>query len=141
IVTYRDKDLIQLDEELTLLDNYIFIQKKRYGDSLQLNINLDKSTRHAFLIPPLTLQLLAENAIKHNSVSKETPLVIDLFVSMELLYVRNNMNPKIQKEKSTGLGLQNIVSRYKLLTSLPVKIDHAEDHFTVALPLLNESLS
>ncbi len=141
IVTYRDKDLIQLDEELTLLDNYIFIQKKRYGDSLQLNINLDKTTRHAFLIPPLTLQLLAENAIKHNSVSKETPLVIDLFVSMELLYVRNNMNPKIQKEKSTGLGLQNIVSRYKLLTSLPVKIDHAEDHFTVALPLLNESLS
>lgn len=141
IVTYRDKDLIQLDEELNLLDNYIFIQRKRYGNSLTLNINLEQSSRHEFLIPPLTLQLLAENAIKHNSVSKETPLVIDLFISQGMLFIRNNVNPKIQKEKSTGLGLQNIVSRYKLLTELPVKIDHATDHFTVALPLLNENVS
>ena len=109
--------------------------------SLTLNINLDQASRHDYLIPPLTLQLLAENAIKHNSVSKETPLVIDLFISQGMLYIRNNVNPKIQKEKSTGLGLQNIVSRYKLLTELPVKIDHATDHFTVALPLLNETSS
>ncbi|MFN8143693.1 MAG: two-component regulator propeller domain-containing protein [Bacteroidia bacterium] len=141
IVTYRDKDLIRLEEELNLLDNYIFIQKKRYGDSLQLNIHVDPEVRHSFLIPPLTLQLLAENAIKHNSVSRETPLGIDLFFSQDLLFVRNNVNPKIHKEKSTGLGLQNIVNRYKLLTTLPVKIDHAEDHFTVALPILNETVS
>ncbi|HRH66441.1 MAG TPA: two-component regulator propeller domain-containing protein [Bacteroidia bacterium] len=139
IVTYRDRDLIPLDEELTLLENYIFIQRKRYGDSLMMNIHLDPGTRQNFQIPPLTLQLLAENAIKHNSVSKETPLVIDLFVSNEMLFVRNNINPKIQKEKSTGLGLQNIINRYKLLTSLPVKVDHATDHFTVALPLLTEN--
>lgn len=141
IVTYRDKDIIPLEEEINLLDNYIFIQKKRYGDNLKLNINLDKGTRLSSMIAPLTLQLLAENAMKHNAVSRESQLTLDLYEAQGMLFVRNNINPKIQQERSTGLGLQNIISRYKLLTTVPVRIDQGADHFTVAIPLLKENLS
>ncbi|MBL0103365.1 MAG: histidine kinase [Bacteroidetes bacterium] len=110
IVSYREKSLISLKEELELVSNYIFIQKKRYGKSLELINDLKDEQIRGTTIPPLTLQLLAENAIKHNAVSKETPLKIEIFVSDNKIVVSNNINPKINKETSEGVGLQNIIS-------------------------------
>ncbi|MBK6987505.1 MAG: histidine kinase [Bacteroidetes bacterium] len=78
IVNYRDKNLIYLNEEISLLQNYIYIQRERYGENLKIVIDLKKETLSTFAIPPLTLQLLAENALKHNAISKETPLEIRL---------------------------------------------------------------
>ena len=137
IVNYRDKNLIFLDEEISLLENYIFIQKERYGDNLRIKIDLNEDTKRSFSIPPLTLQLLAENALKHNAISKETPLEISLYSDKERLVIQNNINRKISKERSSGMGLQNIIGRYKLLTKEKVEIDETVSTFTVSLPMLN----
>ena len=138
IVNYRDKNLIFLEEEISLLENYIFIQKERYGDNLRIVINLDQKIRSTFLIPPLTLQLLAENALKHNAISRDTPLQIELYSENDRLIIRNNINRKISKERSSGMGLQNIAGRYRLLTKEKVEIEETVSTFTVSLPKLNQ---
>ena len=137
IVTFRDKNLISVAEELKLLDTYIFIQKKRYGNNLRLEINLDESTSKINCLAPLTLQLLAENAIKHNAISKESPLVITINSEKGKLQISNNINLKIAKEKSTGFGLQNIKSRYELLTNEKIEIIQEENRFIVKIPIIN----
>ena len=124
-------------EELKLLDTYIFIQKKRYGNNLRLEINLDESTSKINCLAPLTLQLLAENAIKHNAISKESPLVITINSEKGKLQISNNINLKIAKEKSTGFGLQNIKSRYELLTNEKIEIIQEENRFIVKIPIIN----
>ena len=138
IVNYRDKDVITLKEELELLQTYFFIQQKRFGNSLSLNINLSEQEKAQNFIPPLTMQLLAENAIKHNAVSKETPLAIDIFMAEERLIVRNNINPKFSSAAGAGMGLQNIINRYTLLSKYNVSIDKGDQFFTVSLPLLKQ---
>ena len=95
-------------------------------------------------VPPLTLQLLAENAIKHNAVSKEGILKITISAKNEKMEISNNINPKIGKETSTGMGLQNIINRYELLTTEKIEINKDENIFSVKIPLLtskNESLN
>ena len=144
IVNYREVNLITVQEEIQLLDNYIFIQKKRYGDNLILEILLDETTRKNKYVPPLTLQLLAENAIKHNAVSIESKLTITISAKKDKLEINNNINPKIGKESSTGMGLQNIINRYDLLTVEKIDIYSNENIFSVKIPLLtskNESLN
>ena len=137
IVSYRDQNLISLEEELKLLGNYFFLQKKRYGQHLVLNNEINETKIAAYEIPPLTLQLLMENAIKHNAVSKETPLLIDLFIDEdEKLVMQNNINPKISSGTSSGLGLQNITSRFRLLTNEEVEIIDDGKNFIVRIPLI-----
>ena len=102
-----------------------------------MSVDLKKETLSTFAIPPLTLQLLAENALKHNAISKETPLEIRLFEESGRLVIRNNINRKISKESSSGMGLQNIIGRYRLLTKEKVEIEETVSNFTVSLPLLN----
>jgi ligand-binding sensor domain-containing protein len=142
IVNVRDKNLILLSEEIGLLDNYIFIQKKRYGDCLKLETNIGGDIKNSTFIAPLTLQLLAENAIKHNAISKETPLVISIESIDGKLCIRNNINPKMSPENSTGFGLENINKRYELLTKVKVEVIREDKYFLVYIPLLknhNES--
>ena len=137
IVAYRDQNLIPLEEEIKLLGNYFFLQKKRYGQHLVLNNQIDEKSQAAYEIPPLTLQLLMENAIKHNAVSKESPLLIDLFINEnEKLVMQNNINQKIASGTSSGLGLQNITSRFKLLTDEAVEVINDGKHFIVRIPLI-----
>ena len=89
-----------------------------------------------YVIAPLTLQLLAENAVKHNSVSAETPLIIEMVIDKKLLIFKNNLNPKVSAEKGAGMGLENIVKRYKLLTREEVVIYKTDCKFIVQIPLL-----
>ena len=89
------------------------------------------------LLPPLVVQLLIENAIKHNAISKETPLFINIFTEENCLLVKNNINFKRSAEPSTHSGLQNIINRYKLLSNEPVHIAKTDKEFTVSLPLIN----
>ena len=140
IVNYRDKDIIAVKEELELLKTYLFLQQKRFGNSLSLNINLSDQEKAQNFIPPLTMQLLAENAIKHNAVSKETPLAIDIFMKDERLIVQNNINAKFSQAAGAGMGLQNIVNRYTLLSNQNVIIDNGDQFFRVSLPLLKQSV-
>jgi hypothetical protein len=137
IVTFRDKNLITISEEINFLENYIFIQKKRFGENLQLKIILETDILKRKFIAPLTLQMLAENAIKHNSISHESPLEISISIEADKLKITNNINPKIVKEKSAGFGLENIKSRYRLLTDEEVIIMKMNNNFTVLIPILN----
>ncbi|MEO8771020.1 MAG: two-component regulator propeller domain-containing protein [Ferruginibacter sp.] len=136
IVTQRDKDTISLKEEIAMLRSYSFLQQKRYGNSLQVNIELTQEQKLENKIPPLTLQLLMENAIKHNAVSKETILTITVTIQEGFLEIKNNINVKISKAEGAGMGLQNIISRYNLLTNKTVKVMNDGKYFTVLLPLL-----
>ncbi|HXL58904.1 MAG TPA: histidine kinase, partial [Chitinophagaceae bacterium] len=138
IVNYRDKDIITLQEEIGLLKTYLFIQQKRFGQNLRLNINLKNEEKEQTFIPPLTLQLLAENAIKHNAVSKETPLNIDIFTEQDRLVFRNNLNPKLTAATGAGIGLRNITNRYKLLSQKEVSILNNNKYFRVSLPTLKQ---
>lgn len=136
IVTYRDKDVITLKEEVEIINDYFFIQKKRFGDNLQFKNNVSEEERILYMIAPLTLQLLAENAVKHNAISSETPLTIELNMQEKVLIVKNNLNPKVSYEKGAGMGLENIVKRYKLLTEEEVVISKTNCSFVVHIPLL-----
>ncbi len=136
IVTYREKDLISLKEELNIIKDYLFIQRKRYGNAFITNINISSQEEIQYMVAPLTLQLLAENAMKHNAILKDKPLLLEVFIENDWLVVRNNVNPKKQPEVSTRLGLQNIIKRYELLTGKSVIIHKDEKYFSVQIPII-----
>ncbi|HYC87118.1 MAG TPA: two-component regulator propeller domain-containing protein [Chryseosolibacter sp.] len=136
IILHREKDLIPLSKELELIDNYYFLQLKRYKKNFRMHAAVpDEKLQHR--IPPLTLQLLVENAIKHNIISNDRPLVVEIFTEGDYLVVRNNLQRKVVHESSTGLGLNNIMNRFKLLTERKVSIRESEEYFSVYVPLLN----
>jgi ligand-binding sensor domain-containing protein/uncharacterized membrane-anchored protein YhcB (DUF1043 family) len=136
IVNLREKDLIPLGEELKIIEHYFFIQKKRFGEALQFVNEVAEGDKIAYSIPPLTLQLLAENAIKHNAVSKDKPLTLHIHTANDALTVENNINPKLNTEIGEGLGLQNIKNRFQLIANKEVKIEHTQTTFIVTLPLI-----
>jgi ligand-binding sensor domain-containing protein len=139
IVNYRDKDVITLKEETGLLQTYYYLQQKRYGTNLQLTITLSEKESTVTFIPPLTLQLLMENAIKHNAVSRETILTVEIFINQEgYLMVQNNLNPKKTREAGAGMGLQNIINRYNLLSNKKVLVNNTGKQFIVSLPILKK---
>lgn len=139
IVTYREKDVISLGEEISIIKDYLFIQRKRYGQAFQAHIGVTPAEEEQYYLAPLTLQLLAENAIKHNAAMKEKPLLLEIFVEADQLVVRNNINPRLHPEKSAGLGLQNIRRRYELLTKKTVVISNDDEYFTVIIPLIKQA--
>jgi len=94
-----------------------------------------------YAIPPLSLQMIIENAIKHNVISKDNPLVVKIFVEdNEYLVIENNISPKIEKEPSTGVGLENIRNRYLYLTGKVVIVKNENGAFIVKLPLFEKEL-
>jgi ligand-binding sensor domain-containing protein len=141
IVNYKDKDVITLAEELIQLNTYFYLQQKRYGDNLQLHINMNEKIKNEAYIPPLTLQLLLENAIKHNIISKDKKLNIQLFIKEDTsIVIQNDMSKKNKVEKGEGMGLQNIINRYKILSGHPVVINNDGTTFSVLLPILKNKV-
>jgi ligand-binding sensor domain-containing protein len=137
MIQYRDKDTITLKEELNMVNTYIYLQHKRFGKYLDLQLDIPAQWIHNYRLPPLSLQLLIENAIKHNAVSHETPLYINVIASeRKSLLVSNNLNAKKQTEPSTGIGLENIINRFKMLTDREVVISKSDNIFTVEVPLI-----
>jgi len=141
IVMNREKDIITLEEEIAILNDYAFIQQKRYGRALHINIKVTKEEGKSYYITPLALQLLIENAIKHNVVSLEIPLTIELYIDdNEYLVIKNNINKKLQQEKGSGMGLQNIQKRYELISRKSVIVENNDKFFIVKIPLLKTPL-
>ncbi|MFC5269739.1 two-component regulator propeller domain-containing protein [Adhaeribacter terreus] len=138
ILVYREKDTITLGEELELVQRYYFLQQKRYGSNLALEVLVPENELE-LLVAPLTLQLLVENAIKHNVVSRSKPLLVQIFTEAgAYLVVRNNLQKKKMPESSTGIGLANIVKRYTILTRKPVQVIENAMVFEVKIPLISE---
>jgi LytS/YehU family sensor histidine kinase len=135
ILVNREKELIPLSKELELLSNYYFLQTKRYKKNLELLVDIPEDKKQ-HLISPLTLQLLIENAIKHNVISSDRPLVVELFIEEDWVVIRNNLQKKVVHEPSTGVGLANITNRYKLLTDKKVVIEESTEYFTVKIPVI-----
>lgn len=138
ILEIRDLHTVPLQKELSALRAYHFLLGIRFGESL--NVKIDIADRHMNdHILPLSLQMLIENAVKHNILSIHKPLWIEVFVSKDRVIVRNNLQRKNQQTDSTGLGLQNIKNRYQLLGSQPVDVIVTTQSFSVSLPLLGQS--
>ena len=129
--------LVSLKTELQYLEHYIFLLKTRHQGSLSVEFRLDADTSQ-YKLPILSLQMLVENALKHNYFSKEAPLIIEIYAeSDEFLVVRNNLNKRELLEKPTKLGLQNIMNRYQMLLDKFIIVKEDEEYFTVKLPLIN----
>ncbi|RRB07450.1 sensor histidine kinase [Larkinella rosea] len=136
ILEQRNAERISLKSELEFVDSYLFLLRIRFADKLHVIIDIPEGDVSRYGIAPLTLQLLIENAVKHNQMSNEKPLVVHIRKVDENLVISNVMQLRPQAEVSTGLGLQNIISRYKLLTKLPVLVEKETGEFVVQIPLL-----
>ena len=135
IVRNLNVNLIDIKEELKFIDSYTYLMKLRHGDGIIINIDKDLRNSNG-KIPPASLQLLVENAIKHNAFSSEKPLMIDLMREENSLVIRNLKQPLVSVAESTGIGQANIIKRYSLLSAKDVKINDAEHFYSVSLPLL-----
>ena len=138
ILESGNSDLTHLRDELKFARSYIHIQKERFGDNLRLKWDIADDALDE-LIVPMSLQLLLENAIKHNVISKSKPLIVDVKVEGQRLIVSNNLQVKSSQLSSTKLGLQNIKSRYDLISDESPKITNDGEKFEVSLPLLQPS--
>ncbi|WP_422106977.1 sensor histidine kinase [Winogradskyella sp.] len=137
ILDNREEDLVSLDKELQFLDSFIFMMKVRHNEAIYINTAINIKT-NTVLIPTLSLQMLVENALKHNYYSKEQPITIDIQVKDNRLVVKNNIRKRIDSETSTKLGLANIKKRYAFYTNKDVIVDEENNTFKVSMPLLNK---
>jgi LytS/YehU family sensor histidine kinase len=179
VLDSKDKEVVPVSEELTFIESYLFLLKARFENNLIAEIKIDGKDGY---VPPMSIQMLIENAVKHNEISQEHPLKLSLFQQDQYIYVQNNIQlkdhrdntsptplergePTVRKmsgghfkegaglqggsgkntlptrlnrgaKKTPGIGLENIKSRYSVLSDLPVKIEQSEDSFSVGLPIL-----
>ena len=125
-----------LANEIKFISSYYQLLKTRHGDALHMQLEIDKKF-HNYLLPSFSLQLLVENAVKHNVASRLHPLKIEIFTtSGNQLVVNNNLQPKIKKERSASIGLNNIRHKYKLMQQQGFQVVEGERNFMVVLPLV-----
>ncbi|WP_010179317.1 sensor histidine kinase [Aquimarina agarilytica] len=138
IIESGNSNLISLEKELKFAKAYIHIQSERFGDSLKLNWNIPID-KLLVMIVPMSLQLLLENAIKHNIISKSKPLLVTVTIKDDNLVVSNKIQVKSTQIASTKVGLKNIEKRYQLISSKTPIITNDGEYFIVSLPLLKSS--
>ena len=136
VLSNRNKNMIVLKTELDFIKEYLFLYQIRYGSSIAINITGESKNLNKF-IAPLTLQLLVENAIKHNSFSVTAPLIININYQDHWIIVDNNKSAKFTKEPGEGIGLAHIYHSYKLLGDIIPVVQDMETTFQVRVPLLN----
>lgn len=135
IVRNLNVDLIDLRDELRFIDSYFYLMKLRHGEAIKVVID-DKLRTSCHKIPPASLQLLVENAIKHNAFSPSKPLIINIMGEDDYLVVGNLKQPLEHPVESTGVGQANIISRYSLLNTRKIKIENTDHYYSVSVPLL-----
>lgn len=133
---FREKEVVDLATEKKLLNTVAFLYRIRYDESLQLNIDLPEE-KDKYVIP-MALQMLLENAIKHNRLSTKKPLKVEIKQEGSYIYIKNNLQPKTAIQQSNKLGLKNIQLRYKYLSDKEVNIEKTEKYFNVRIPVLNK---
>jgi len=135
ILQSGEHDLVTVREELRFLDSYLDLIKVRYGDRINEHINVEESI-HGRQLPPLALQLLVENAVKHNEISEKHPLEIEVHSTENSMVVQNKIKPRKSLVQSNGVGLANLDKRYQLLTGQSIAIQQKEGQFLVELPII-----
>jgi len=134
ILDNSQKDTVPLQAELDFIENYFDLHKVRDEEKILLGINAPGS--EAYRILPVSLQILLENAIKHNIATRENQLRISVYIEDQFIVVKNNLQRKATQLPSTKTGLKNLAERVRLATSKELIIDETDDYFTVKLPLL-----
>lgn len=136
ILEQKDNERVLLKTELEFIQAYRFLLNIRFENKFDIAIDVPQADQTRYSIAPLTLQLLVENAVKHNRMSAREPLHVIIRLDGHCLVVENNLQPRPQSENSTGVGLQNIVNRYALLTDQSVWVGENANKFVVKIPLL-----
>ena len=135
LLQQTNRTLCPLADELTFLDAYFHLIKTRYGDGIYLETTIEAHYM-AYLIAPLTLQTLFENAIKHNVISASCPLTIRIYCQAGKLYVENNVQTKKVTVTTNQTGLHNVMMKYKLLDHSSILVQHDAETFRVGVPLI-----
>lgn len=131
----KEKEFIPLEKEIDFVEDYFFLLSIRHDHKLQLHLDISETDAKKFLVIPYTLQVLVENAIKHNEFSHEHPLQINISIGDNALIVSNVKTRKKWQRESTGIGLKNLGTQYQLLTRSKIEIEDEEERFTVKVPL------
>jgi LytS/YehU family sensor histidine kinase len=137
LVANKDFEVVPLEEELEFAKNYMYLMERRYGTAYQFEIEEATDVVEKQLIPPGALQTLLENVVKHNQASATEPVVVHLLVDDKNIIVKNVIRKKFKLEETTGTGLNNLKSRYKLLTDRPIQFQ-SNGEFIVTLPSINQ---
>lgn len=141
VLENKERDLVSLGTEMNFLKAYIYLLEIRFQDKVTINISIDEGDVELFVVP-LALQLLIENAIKHNTFSKKKPLTIELFIDQEqMLHVENNLQNRETQMLSTGVGLANISKRYALLSERQPVFEIRGERFIAKIPLIMKDRS
>jgi two-component system, LytTR family, sensor kinase len=135
ILEFRDHELVKVSKELEMVRSYIYLVQLRFDQNLEMTVNIGTQSGER-LIAPMTMQMLIENAIKHNIISKKKPLTIRIYDEENYLVVENNLQKKETKEYSSNVGLKNIQSRYNFLSANKMEVYEDKQTFKVRIPLI-----
>ncbi|HCT29265.1 MAG TPA: hypothetical protein DIW31_00680 [Bacteroidales bacterium] len=138
VLEQKDKEIVPLNVEFNFIKSFIELHRIRHGESLKVNINVDNFEGY---IIPLSLQILIENALKHNIISEDEPLSISVNRDADYIVVQNNLQVRKVISDSGGIGLETIKKRYELISSIPLIIENGDGFFTVKLPIINNLIS
>jgi LytS/YehU family sensor histidine kinase len=133
------QNTITVAEELRLTNDYLDMQQIRFGDALRFAIDVPNEVMQQGTVPAFSIQLLAENAIKHNALTLSSPLTICIRYEQGYIWVRNNLQPKMDMEPSTGMGLSNLNERYRMISGDAVEAECSDKGFVVKIKVLDEN--
>ena len=136
VLNQKNEELVYLKDEIEFIEKYLFLLRIRFNEKLNCEINLNGHGNYK--VPSATLQILVENAVKHNEISSRNPMNIAIkVIEDEWLEIRNNLQPKRSSIKSTEVGLKNISDRFKYFTEKEVYVNKTKDEFIVQIPILS----
>jgi hypothetical protein len=147
VLEQKDKDLVPIEEELAFAKTYMNLLQMRFENSLTFELppNYDEIASSLAMtemkVVPLSLQLLLENAVKHNIISEQKPLLIKIYIDNDDLVIQNNYQKKAELQDGQGVGIQNIISRYNIITDRKVEIEQNENTYTVKIPILTKQIT
>ncbi|WP_333660257.1 histidine kinase [Chishuiella changwenlii] len=140
VLEQKSKEVIPIEEEISFAKTYVNLLKLRFENSIHFELNVNSLSEEEYIVP-LSLQILLENAIKHNVVSEQKPLNIKIYREDNFLIIENSLQIKDSFKDSTGVGLKNIINRYRLISNKEVNIEKNETYFRVQLPILTSRIN
>ncbi|BDD02904.1 sensor histidine kinase [Aureibacter tunicatorum] len=137
-IEQNSQPMVSLEDEIKLAENYFFLLKTRFNESIIMSIDIDEKLAKNTIIAPCTFQILIENAIKHNKFNVNHPLKVEIFAKGDYIILKNNINRKENHNDNIGYGLKNIKIRYKLLTESSLEILDDDHFFIVQIPIISQ---
>ncbi len=136
ILDVIDKPVVEVKEELSFAKSYLYLQQIRFENGIKTDINIEAS-KLKYFVPPLAIQTLLENSLKHNKATSDNPLFIEIKNEGEFLLIKNNLQPKFRNNESKGIGLENLKKRYKLISGIEPEFILHQNEYVAKLPLIN----